>query len=149
MNEERNPYAQPYSQPGSAPGLSQEVFQAQQQPDYPTPYPSYGGFPPQQGGGAAKVFSILSFALGCLSLFTAFLCLLVLLVVSGQGDDPEIVFGLSVGDAITLAAPGLVFGILALVKKTRLFLPALLGVIFNGILLLVPVFGMTLLLFTA
>lgn len=146
MNEERNPYAQPYSQPGSAPGLSQEVFPA---PPRQTAPPCGGYQPPpqpvpRQGGGAAKAFAVVSFVAGCFSLFAALLCL-VAVVSSGTANAAS--FSLSVVYSLLFVAPGLVFGVLALVKRTRLFPLALLGVIFNGLLLTELLFNVMLMLF--
>ena len=88
---------------------------------------------------AARVFSILSFVFGCIVAF-----FLLTLLVSSKGTDifnyssssssakgtPDIVGG------VVLAIPGLVFGIIALAKKTTKFPLALLGTVFNGIFLL-------------
>ena len=151
MQEDRNPYAdqqqgageqgypqtvqtgyqqnyQPPAQQNYQQGYQQPVQQNYQQ-GYQQPY--YGYAQPQQGGGAAKAFSIVSFVAGCISIFLA----LIFLFAPVTLWTAAFVYG------IFLSVPGLVFGIVALVKKTRLFPLGLLGVIFNGVLLLQGLIG--------
>lgn len=143
MNEERNPYLEqqdPFAAQEGA--LNQPKPYAPQPPYHP---PVYGGYaPPQTGGGAAKAFGIVSFVAGCISIFAALLCLLAV-VSSGTANAAS--FSLSVVYSLLFGAPGLVFGILALVKRTRLFPLALLGMIFNGLLLTELLFNVMLMLF--
>ena len=124
-------YQQGYQQPvqqNYQQGYQQPVQQNYQQ-GYQQPY--YGYAQPQQGGGAAKAFSIVSFVAGCISIFLA----LIFLFAPVTLWIAAFVYG------IFLSVPGLVFGIVALVKKTRLFPLGLLGVIFNGVLLLQGLIG--------
>ena len=124
-------YQQGYQQPvqqNYQQGYQQPVQQNYQQ-GYQQPY--YGYAQPQQGGGAAKAFSIVSFVAGCISIFLA----LIFLFAPVTLWTAAFVYG------IFLSVPGLVFGIVALVKKTRLFPLGLLGVIFNGVLLLQGLIG--------
>ena len=116
-------YQQGYQQP------VQQNYQQGYQQGYQQPY--YGYAQPQQGGGAAKAFSIVSFVAGCISIFLA----LIFLFAPVTLWTAAFVYG------IFLSVPGLVFGIVALVKKTRLFPLGLLGVIFNGVLLLQGLIG--------
>ena len=116
-------YQQGYQQP------VQQNYQQGYQQGYQQPY--YGYAQPQQGGGAAKAFSIVSFVAGCISIFLA----LIFLFAPVTLWIAAFVYG------IFLSVPGLVFGIVALVKKTRLFPLGLLGVIFNGVLLLQGLIG--------
>ena len=119
----QQPVQQNYQQP------VQQNYQQGYQQGYQQPY--YGYAQPQQGGGAAKAFSIVSFVAGCISIFLA----LIFLFAPVTLWTAAFVYG------IFLSVPGLVFGIVALVKKTRLFPLGLLGVIFNGVLLLQGLIG--------
>ena len=124
-------YQQGYQQPVQQ--YYQQGYQQPAQQNYQQGYqqPYYGYAQPQQGGGAAKAFSIVSFVAGCISIFLA----LIFLFAPVTLWTAAFVYG------IFLSVPGLVFGIVALVKKTRLFPLGLLGVIFNGVLLLQGLIG--------
>ena len=124
-------YQQGYQQPVQQ--YYQQGYQQPAQQNYQQGYqqPYYGYAQPQQGGGAAKAFSIVSFVAGCISIFLA----LIFLFAPVTLWIAAFVYG------IFLSVPGLVFGIVALVKKTRLFPLGLLGVIFNGVLLLQGLIG--------
>ena len=159
MNEEFNPYEkrqteeQPYdsySQPQSEweNHQSQIRYTAQQdyrqqdyyrQPDYFDQQDQYGYYPYQNQtynepneGKAARIFSIISFAAGCFSMLRASLLVFFELAMSGfmlRRID------LSISDVFSImsvAVPGLVFGIIALIKRTKMIPMAMLGAIFNG-----------------
>lgn len=83
------------------------------------------------GGKAAKIFSIISFAAGCVSLLRAFL----LVVELSTGGFLLKSLNLTNSDAfstMSIAVPGLIFGIIALAKRTKTVPLAALGAIFNG-----------------
>ena len=155
MNEEFNPYEkrqteeQPYdsySQPQDhQPQVQyppQQDYQYQEQQDYYRQPDQYNGqiYYPYQNqtynqpneGKAAKIFSIISFAAGCVSLLRASLLVFFELAMSGfmlRRID------LSISDVFSImsvAVPGLVFGIIALIKRTKMIPMAMLGAIFNG-----------------
>ena len=155
MNEEFNPYEkrqteeQPYdsySQPQDyQPQVHyppQQDYQYQEQQDYyrqPDQYNRQIYYPYQNqptsqpnGGKAAKIFSIISFAAGCFSMLRASLLVFFELAMSGcmlRGIDLSISYVFSI---MSVAVPGLVFGIIALIKRTKMIPMAMLGAIFNG-----------------
>ena len=160
MNEEFNPYEkrqteeQPYDsysqpqdhQPQVQYPLQQDHqyqdHQYQEQQDYyrqPDQYNRQIYYPYQNqptsqpnGGKAARIFSIISFAAGCFSMLRASLLVFFELAMSGfmlRRID------LSISDVFSImsvAVPGLVFGIIALIKRTKMLPMAMLGAIFNG-----------------
>lgn len=140
--QQYQPY-QPYQQPPQN--------QIQQQP-YPYQQQYYYTQQPQgnKAAGMAKAFSIVSFVSGCISLFVSVLFMIFVLFAlslsNGYHSNYSAVFqafaSLSAGYSMILAIPGGIFGILALVKKTRMKPFAILGLIFNGSLLLVALFSL-------
>ena len=155
MNEEFNPYEkrqteeQPYdsySQPQDYQSQvqypQQQDHQYQEPKDYYRQQGQYNGqiYYPYQNqtynqpneGKAARIFSIISFAAGCFSMLRASLLVFFELAMSGfmlRRID------LSISDVFSImsvAVPGLVFGIIALIKRTKMIPMAMLGAIFNG-----------------
>ena len=140
------PYQQSYQQQSYQQPYQQQTYQQpyQQQPyqQYPyqqpyQPYPQQNVYraQPDRGAGMAKAFSIVSFITGIVSLFMAMSVFLTLLSVSSPSVDSLI------APCIMLAVPGLAFGIIALIKKTRLLPMALIGVIMNGVMVAATLFG--------
>jgi len=116
------PYQQPYQQ------------QPYQQPYQPYPQQRYYGAQPNKASGMAKAFTIVSFVTGILSLFSA-MSGMISLFISLTGTSS--LFSPTDGGSLAastfmLAIPGLVFGIIALIKKTRMLPMAIIGVIMNG-----------------
>ena len=116
---------------------------AQQAPQQPVYY--YPVQPPQQGGGAAKGFAITSFVFGCLCIFSVLFWLMTFFAFTAHSFDYSgmdrfsafaALFAISFGHAVFFGTPGLVFGIIAIVKKTKLMPLAVLGVVFSGLLFL-------------
>ena len=94
---------------------------------------------PVPGGGAAKAFAIVAFVAGCISISI----LVVLLMATGTiSFDLKYRSGRGALSALALtygfifSVPGLVFGIVAMAKKTNKFPLAILGTIFCASLLL-------------
>ena len=149
MNDEYNPYDRPLTerqdQTNNAPRPEErrqtnQYYPQQNQPPYTSqyyyPYPQYAQ---PKGSVVAKVFSIISFVLGCFSLLIALFFAFAMFVSRGSAYYSG-GFGLvSLSNSVTTALPGLVFGIIALAKGSRLFALALLGVIFNSMLVLLCV----------
>ena len=138
------PYQQPYQQQNYQQPYQQNYQQPYQQQPYQQPYQPYPqqryyGAQPNKASGMAKAFSIVSFATGILSLFSVmsgmFSLFFSLTGMSTLTSPTDI--GSLVASTLTFAVPGLVFGIIALIKKTRLLPMAIIGVMLNGSLVAV------------
>ena len=154
----QQPYQQPYQQqpyqqqpyqqqPYQQQPYQQQPYQQQpyQQQPYQQPYrqPYYNGARPNKGNGMAKAFTIVSFIAGIIALFSALsgmFSLYIAMTGTSSLTSPTDVGSLVVSN-IMLALPGLVFGIIALIKKTRLLPMAIIGVIMNGALAAVTLFS--------
>lgn len=137
------PYQQPYQQQNYQQPYQQSYQQSYQQPyqqqPYQQPYQPYSqqryyGAQPNKASGMAKAFTIVSFVTGILSLFSA-MSGMISLFISLKGTSS--LFSPTDGGSLAastfmLAIPGLVFGIIALIKKTRMLPMAIIGVIMNG-----------------
>ncbi len=126
----QQPYQQSYQQPYQQPYQQQPY----QQPYQPYPQQRYYGAQPNKASGMAKAFTIVSFVTGILSLFSA-MSGMISLFISLTGTSS--LFSPTDGGSLAastfmLAIPGLVFGIIALIKKTRMLPMAIIGVIMNG-----------------
>ncbi len=123
------PYQQPYQQQNYQQPYQQSYQQPYQQQPYQQPYQPYPqqryyGAQPNKASGMAKAFTIVSFVTGILSLFSAMSGMISLFSPTDGGSLAASTF--------MLAIPGLVFGIIALIKKTRMLPMAIIGVIMNG-----------------
>lgn len=94
---------------------------------------------PVPGGGAAKAFAIVAFVAGCISISLLF----VLLMAAGSttstykyASSRGAFAAVALAYGFIISVPGLVFGIVALSKKTNKFPLAILGTIFSGALIL-------------
>lgn len=133
------PYQQPYQQQNYQQPYQQSYQQPYQQQPYQQPYQPYPqqryyGAQPNKASGMAKAFTIVSFVTGILSLFSAMsgmISLFILLTGTSSLFSPTD-GGSLVASTFMLAIPGLVFGIIALIKKTRMLPMAIIGVIMNG-----------------
>ena len=133
------PYQQPYQQQNYQQPYQQSYQQPYQQQPYQQPYQPYPqqryyGAQPNKASGMAKAFTIVSFVTGILSLFSA-MSGMISLFISLTGTSS--LFSPTDGGSLAastfmLAIPGLVFGIIALIKKTRMLPMAIIGVIMNG-----------------
>ena len=133
------PYQQPYQQQNYQQPYQQSYQQPYQQQPYQQPYQPYSqqryyGAQPNKASGMAKAFTIVSFVTGILSLFSA-MSGMISLFISLKGTSS--LFSPTDGGSLAastfmLAIPGLVFGIIALIKKTRMLPMAIIGVIMNG-----------------
>ena len=133
------PYQQPYQQQNYQQPYQQSYQQPYQQQPYQQPYQPYPqqryyGAQPNKASGMAKAFTIVSFVTGILSLFSA-MSGMISLFISLKGTSS--LFSPTDGGSLAastfmLAIPGLVFGIIALIKKTRMLPMAIIGVIMNG-----------------
>ncbi len=133
------PYQQPYQQQNDQQPYQQSYQQPYQQQPYQQPYQPYPqqryyGAQPNKASGMAKAFTIVSFVTGILSLFSA-MSGMISLFISLTGTSS--LFSPTDGGSLAastfmLAIPGLVFGIIALIKKTRMLPMAIIGVIMNG-----------------
>lgn len=133
------PYQQPYQQQNYQQPYQQNYQQPYQQQPYQQPYQPYPqqryyGAQPNKASGMAKAFTIVSFVTGILSLFSA-MSGMISLFISLKGTSS--LFSPTDGGSLAastfmLAIPGLVFGIIALIKKTRMLPMAIIGVIMNG-----------------
>ncbi len=133
------PYQQPYQQQNYQQPYQQSYQQPYQQQPYQQPYQHYPqqryyGAQPNKASGMAKAFTIVSFVTGILSLFSA-MSGMISLFISLKGTSS--LFSPTDGGSLAastfmLAIPGLVFGIIALIKKTRMLPMAIIGVIMNG-----------------
>lgn len=133
------PYQQPYQQQNYQQPYQQNYQQPYQQQPYQQPYQPYPqqryyGAQPNKASGMAKAFTIVSFVTGILSLFSA-MSGMISLFISLTGTSS--LFSSTDGGSLAastfmLAIPGLVFGIIALIKKTRMLPMAIIGVIMNG-----------------
>ena len=131
----------------------QPYQQQNQMPQQPYPYqqPYYYNPQPQgnKGAGMAKAFSIVSFATGCLSMLVSLVVVFLFFVYmmlssSSRGVPSAMSSGITemLGRySLPFGLPGVIFGIIALVKKTKLPALAVMGVIFNGVLLILTLFG--------
>ena len=133
------PYQQPYQQQNYQQPYQQSYQQPYQQQPYQQPYQHYPqqryyGAQPNKASGMAKAFTIVSFVTGILSLFSA-MSGMISLFISLTGTSS--LFSPTDGGSLAastfmLAIPGLVFGIIALIKKTRMLPMAIIGVIMNS-----------------
>lgn len=133
------PYQQPYQQQNYQQPYQQNYQQPYQQQPYQQPYQPYPqqryyGAQPNKASGMAKAFTIVSFVTGILSLFSA-MSGMISLFISLTGTSS--LFSPTDGGSLAastfmLAIPGLVFGIIALIKKTQMLPMAIIGVIMNG-----------------
>ena len=133
------PYQQPYQQQNYQQPYQQSYQQPYQQQPYQQPYQPYPqqryyGAQPNKASGMAKAFTIVSFVTGILCLFSA-MSGMISLFISLKGTSS--LFSPTDGGSLAastfmLAIPGLVFGIIALIKKTRMLPMAIIGVIMNG-----------------
>jgi hypothetical protein len=138
LYQQSYPY-QPYQQPYQQQNYQQPYQQSYQQQPYQQPYQPYSqqryyGAQPNKASGMAKAFTIVSFVTGILSLFSA-MSGMISLFISLKGTSS--LFSPTDGGSLAastfmLAIPGLVFGIIALIKKTRMLPMAIIGVIMNG-----------------
>ena len=149
LNQQYQQYPQQPPQYNQYPQQPQYQQYQQSQP-YQQPYPYqqqyYYNQRPQgnKSAGMAKAFSIVSFVTGCISIlmvlimaFTLFMSIGISTYINGISSwADEGVSGLSLRGVPTLSLPGMIFGIVALVKKTKLPVLAVMGVVFNGVLLL-------------
>lgn len=133
------PYQQPYQQQNYQQPYQQSYQQPYQQQPYQQPYQPYPqqryyGAQPNKASGMAKAFTIVSFVTGILSLFSAMSGMISLFIsLTGTSSLFSPTDGGSlVASTFMLAIPGLVFGIIALIKKTRMLPMAIIGVIMNG-----------------
>ena len=133
------PYQQPYQQQNYQQPYQQSYQQPYQQQPYQQPYQPYPqqryyGAQPNKASGMAKAFTIVSFVTGILSLFSAMTGMISLFIsLTGTSSLFSPTDGGSlVASTFMLAIPGLVFGIIALIKKTRMLPMAIIGVIMNG-----------------
>lgn len=133
------PYQQPYQQQNYQQPYQQNYQQPYQQQPYQQPYQPYPqqryyGAQPNKASGMAKAFTIVSFVTGILSLFSAMSGMISLFIsltgTSSLLSPPD--GGSLAASTFMLAIPGLVFGIIALIKKTRMLPMAIIGVIMNG-----------------
>lgn len=133
------PYQQPYQQQNYQQPYQQSYQQPYQQQPYQQPYQPYPqqryyGAQPNKASGMAKAFTIVSFVTGILSLFSAMsgmISLFISLTGTSSLFSPTDEGSLA-ASTFMLAIPGLVFGIIALIKKTRMLPMAIIGVIMNG-----------------
>ena len=133
------PYQQPYQQQNYQQPYQQNYQQPYQQQPYQQPYQPYPqqryyGAQPNKASGMAKAFTIVSFVTGILSLFSA-MSGMISLFISLTGTSS--LFSPTDGGSLAastfmLAIPGLVFGIIALIKKTHMLPMAIIGVMLNG-----------------
>ena len=133
------PYQQPYQQQNYQQPYQQSYQQPYQQQPYQQPYQPYPqqryyGAQPNKASGMAKAFTIVSFVTGILSLFSAMSGMISLFIsLTGTSSLFSPTDGGSLAaSTVMLAIPGLVFGIIALIKKTRMLPMAIIGVIMNG-----------------
>lgn len=145
-------YQQPQYQPPQyqPPQYRPQQYQQPPQPQYrPQPNEYYRPVQPQyhqvyrqpvQGGGAAKAFAIVAFAAGCISISILALLIMDASIISTSAykysSDRAAWAALALTYSFICSIPGLVFGIVAMAKKTNKFLLAILGTIFCGSLLL-------------
>ncbi len=101
---------------------------------------------PVPGGGAAKAFAIVAFVAGCISISLLF----VLLMAAGSttstykyASSRGALAAVALAYGFIISVPGLVFGIVALSKKTNKFPLAILGTIFSGALILFGIIMLT------
>lgn len=144
---------QPIQQQYQPPVQPQYNYQPPVQPQYQQPvyyYPAQRA-PRQPGAGAAKAFSIVSFVAGCISLFIVLLWVLMIGVLGAthaaystyaSSSGSEALFSLTASYSVILGIPGMIFGIVAMVKKTKLMPMAVMGVVFNGLLILAAAFSL-------
>ncbi len=133
------PYQQPYQQQNYQQPYQQNYQQPYQQQPYQQPYQPYPqqryyGAQPNKASGMAKAFTIVSFVTGILSLFSAMSGMISLFIsltgTSSLLSPPD--GGSLAASTFMLAIPGLVFGIIALIKKTHMLPMAIIGVMLNG-----------------
>ena len=134
-------YQQPqYGQPQyGQPQYGQPLYQ---QPLYQPPqyqqYPAYRQ--PVRGGGAAKAFAIVSFVAGCIALGIFMLIIMATTSTSHNvyrySTERAGIAAMSLVYGMLTSVPGLIFGIIAMAKKTNKFTLALLGIIFSASLLI-------------
>ena len=154
MNEEYNPYNIP-AEPVSQPVQPQQPFQQPQPPVQQTPAPqqqfgnhypqgytyppqySNGNRPyytpntaPQKESGAARVFGIVSFIIGC------FAILITSMIYFNFRSSVSDKFGYATMWSCIVGLPSLIFGVISLMKKTDKKLFPILGIAFAAVLML-------------
>ncbi len=139
MNEEFNPYTnQPYTEPIEP--NPPEAPRKNIPPRYPVPPQDYP-YPPQytnadrlrqmpRTGNAAKVFGVVSLVIGCFSLMIA-----SMIFFNFRSSVTE-KYIQAVSASLFISLPGLIFGIVSIMKKADKKLFALLGIVFSSILML-------------
>lgn len=134
----QQPYQQPVypQQPNPQQPNPQQPYQQPVYPQQPYRQPYYGYAPKSKTSGAAKAFSIISFVAGLIALFVFILTVLFNISRGIDEYSVAVMFGISMPYGLFLAVPGLIFGIIALIKKTSLFPLGLMGVLFNGMLVM-------------
>lgn len=140
------PYEQQYQQQQyQQPQYYQQYEQPSQNMQYPQ-YPQNNSYPyysqqayvqPQRGSAIAKVFAILAFVLGCVSLVSALSSVFSFFMLNQYNDVTysSPIYAISSAFSLELftALPGIIFGIIALAKKTKLVPMAVIGLAFCGI----------------
>ncbi len=147
MNEEFNPYTGQYysRQPETD---SQETAEQNTPQYYPRQgYPQQGyqqqgyPYPPQytnadrlrpmpRTGNAAKVFGVVSLVIGCFSLMIASM------IFFNFRSSVTVKYAQAMISSLVVALPGVIFGIVSLMKKTEKKIFAILGIVFSSILML-------------
>lgn len=152
MNEEYNPYTRPQQQT-YYPGEPQPPFNPGEpqpqdrnvapQPSVPPIQPVQQQYPQQTysnnprpvprratSSGAARIFGIISFVIGCFVLPAT-----AMIYFNFRSSVTE-KFNASASCIVFLCVPALIFGIIALMKKTDKKLFPILGIVFAGVLML-------------
>lgn len=139
MNEEFNPYnGQAYTEP-----IEPNPAEAARQ-NMPPRYPAYQQdypYPPQYSnadrlrqmprtGNAAKVFGVVSLVIGCFSLMIASM------IFFNFRSSVTTKYIQAVTSSLFISLPGLIFGIVSIMKKADKKLFGLLGIVFSSILML-------------
>lgn len=122
VQQPAQPIAQPPVQQPAAPRYPQ-----QQQPVYPYRQPVV---PQKSSGAAAKAFGMVSFIIGCFTL------LITSMIFFNFRSSVTEKFNASLAYSIIFAVPALVFGVVALMKKTEKKLFPILGIAFAVVLML-------------
>ena len=139
MNEEFNPYnGQAYTEP-----IEPNPAEAARQ-NMPPRYPAYQQdypYPPQYSnadrlrqmprtGNSAKVFGVVSLVIGCFSLMIASM------IFFNFRSSVTTKYIQAVTSSLFISLPGLIFGIVSIMKKADKKLFGLLGIVFSSILML-------------
>ena len=103
-------------------------------PPYPPQYSNaqrpYYQPPAQKTSGAAKVFGVISFIIGC------FILLITSMIFFNFRSSVTDKFGFALIWSVIAGLPALIFGVVALMKKTDKKIFAILGITFAAILML-------------